>query len=534
MGGQLFTSLRETVGTGSVLGLKVPLGVDGDLTLAAFDDQGFGYVRVTDDFKSLQIDYQPATGTPADSIAIDLRTQPLGSPQSAVKFPASHHRTHAPVRRSRFFSQKICAGAQIVCRARCVHQNKNSNHPGPATPRGPTHLRASGLGRSDIACCSRCLVFYHSKCKPVVTTSDKLRRLCLAEQARRRNVVDGSWSRMKTTLTIVAAVAVSFAAYQAASVFAPLVLALFIMAIIWPLQHRLQLHMPKLVALAITIIITIVVGLAFASLAVWAFGRVGRSFVTDAGRYQALYGNVVTWLEGHGIEVAGLLAEHFNVGWLLRAAQKITGRINTTLSFWLIALVYVVLGLLEVDDTRRRIEALSNRTAARVLLDGVAASAIKFRKYLLVRTQMSVVTGLLVGAFAWIAGLQFAAEWGVIAFVLNYIPFIGPFIATLFPTLLAMTQFESWETVLGIFVCLNIIQFVVGSYVEPRVSGSVLSISPFVVLFAIFLWTFIWGLFGTFIGVPIVLAILAFCEQHPSSRWLADLLGGPAQHELKR
>ena len=59
MGGQLFTSLRETVGKGSALGLKVPLGVDGDLTLAAFDDQDFGYVRVADDFKSLQIDYQP-------------------------------------------------------------------------------------------------------------------------------------------------------------------------------------------------------------------------------------------------------------------------------------------------------------------------------------------------------------------------------------------------------------------------------------------------------------------------------------------
>jgi AI-2 transport protein TqsA len=346
--------------------------------------------------------------------------------------------------------------------------------------------------------------------------------------------VDGSWPRTEDYAYDRGCCGSFICRLSRASVFAPLVLALFIMAIIWPLQHRLQLHMPKLVALAITTIITIAVGLAFASLAVWAFGRVGRSFVTDAGRYQALYGNLVAWLEGHGIEVAGLLAEHFNVGWLLRAAQKITGRINTTLSFWLIALVYVLLGLLEVDDTRRRIEALSNRTAARVLLDGVAASAIKFRKYLLVRTQMSVVTGLLVGAFAWIAGLQFAAEWGVIAFLLNYIPFIGPFIATLFPTLLAMTQFESWETVLGIFVCLNVIQFVVGSYVEPRVSGSVLSISPFVVLFAIFLWTFIWGLFGTFIGVPIVLAILAFCEQHPSSRWLADLLGGPAQHELKR
>ena len=84
-----------------------------------------------------------------------------------------------------------------------------------------------------------------------------------------------------------------------------------------------------------------------------------------------------------------------------------------------------------------------------------------------------------------------------------------------------MTQFESWQAVLGVFVCLNIIQFVVGSYVEPRVSGNMLSISPLVVLFAIFLWTFLWGLFGTFIGVPIMLAILTFCDQHPSSRWIA-------------
>jgi len=75
---------------------------------------------------------------------------------------------------------------------------------------------------------------------------------------------------------------------------------------------------------------------------------------------------------------------------------------------------------------------------------------------MLVGTQMSVVTGLLVGVFAWITGLQFPVEWGVIAFVLNYIPYIGPLIATLFPTLLALTQFKSWQAVLGMFVGLNL------------------------------------------------------------------------------
>jgi predicted PurR-regulated permease PerM len=339
---------------------------------------------------------------------------------------------------------------------------------------------------------------------------------------------------LKTTIGLVSAVLVAAAVGQAGTVFAPLALALLIIAIVWPLQHRLQAQIPRLLALAITVIVTLAVCLAFASLAVWGFSRVGRSLVADAARYQALYDTMVTWLDSRGISIADLWAEHFNVRWLLRVTQYIAGRANTTLGFWLVALIYVILGLLEVEDVGRKLEALDNREIARVLLDGSAAAAASFRKYMLVRTQMSAVTGLLVGAFAWTVGLPFAAEWGMIAFTLNYIPFIGPFIATLFPTLLAMTQFDSWQAVLGIFVCLNVIQFVVGSYVEPRVSGTMLSISPFFVLFAIFFWTFLWGLFGTFIGVPIALAILAFCKQHSSSRWLADLLGGPKKPQVAK
>jgi predicted PurR-regulated permease PerM len=327
---------------------------------------------------------------------------------------------------------------------------------------------------------------------------------------------------------LAAAVLVAAALAQANTVFAPLALALFIIAIVWPLQHWLQVRMPKLLALAVTILLTVSVFLTFASLVVWGFGRVVRSIVANLARYQMLYDNSVTWLDAHGVSVAGLWAEHFNVQWLLRVSQVVTGRLNTTLSFWLITLLYVVLGLLEVDDVRRKVEALHNREAARVLLQGSAVAAARFRRYLVVRTQMSAMTGLLVGAFAWLAGLQFPIEWGVIAFALNYIPFIGPFIATVFPTLLAMAQFHSWQAVLGVFICLNVIQFVVGSYVEPRVSGNVLAISPLVVLFATFLWTFLWGLVGTFIGVPMALAALTFCDQHPSSRWVADLLGTPA------
>src|SRR5258708_10406085 len=337
---------------------------------------------------------------------------------------------------------------------------------------------------------------------------------------------------MKIAVGIIAAVLLAGAGEEGSAVFGPLARAFFIIAIVWPLQNRLQAKIRKLLALGVTIVVMVVVWLGFASLAAWGFGRVGRSLTADAARYETLYEATVTWLDGHGVSVAGLWAEYFNVPWLLSATQQITGRVASTLSFWLIAVVYVVLGLLEIEDMKREIEMLGNREVARVLLDGSAVTAAKFRKYMLVRTQMSAATGLLVGAFAWIVGLQFAFGWGVIAFALNYIPFIGPFIATLFPTLLAMTQFGTWQAVLGVFVCLNIIQFVVGSYIEPLVSGTMLAISPFVLLFAIFFLAFLLGLFGAFIGVPITLAILTFCGQHPASRWLANLLGGPAQGEV--
>lgn len=77
-----------------------------------------------------------------------------------------------------------------------------------------------------------------------------------------------------------------------------------------------------------------------------------------------------------------------------------------------------------------------------------------------------------------------------------------------------------------VFMCLNLIQFLIGSYLEPRIAGAALSISPFVVLLAVFFWMFLWGVPGALIGVPIMIAALTICEQYPASRWVAELLSG--------
>ena len=142
------------------------------------------------------------------------------------------------------------------------------------------------------------------------------------------------------------------------------------------------------------------------------------------------------------------------------------------------------------------------------------------------RSSVSVLTGAVVWGVTLLAGLELATAWGVIAFVLNYIPFIGPLFATVFPTLFAIAQFESWQLALIVFVSLNLIQFLIGSYLEPRITGAALAVSPFLILFAVFFWSFLWGIPGAFIGVPIVIAFLTVCGQHESTKWVATLLSG--------
>jgi AI-2 transport protein TqsA len=326
-------------------------------------------------------------------------------------------------------------------------------------------------------------------------------------------------------LAIIGIIALLAVVSVASPVLAPVAFALFIIALFWPLQKTLQTWLPKFAALALTLLVIVLTFFAFGYLISWGFGRVIRWAISDAARFQLLYEELLVWLEGHGIAMAALWTDYFNVGWVLRAVQQLSGRLNSTMSFWVIVLVYVSLGLLEVGDFGRKLKALKRPELGRVLLAGSIATAGKFRRYMLVRSQMSLLTGLLVWGFTSLLGLNLSGEWGVIAFALNYIPFLGPLLATVFPTAMALVQFEGWQTAVLVFAGLNLIQLVVGSYIEPRVSGSALSISPVIVLFAVFLWSWLWGVFGAFIGVPITIAILTFCAQHPTSRWLADLLG---------
>ncbi len=324
-----------------------------------------------------------------------------------------------------------------------------------------------------------------------------------------------------TTILVIAALAL------ASSVLAPVACAIFLIAVVWPLQRALQARMTAVPAVLLTVLATLFAVGLLASMVVWGFNRVAFWLIANGARLQEIFVQQTAWLEDHGVGAAALLAEHFDIRWLVRAAQQLTGYVQGFVSFTVITLVFTLLGLLEVEAAANRLGGLGPRGERAVAITRDIAR--KLQVYMAVRTVMSLLTGLGIWAFARATGLQLAEEWGVIAFALNYIPFIGPLVATVFPTLFAGLQFGEWQMAITVFLGMNLIQFVLGSYLEPRMTGRVLSVSPFAVLFAVFFGALIWGVAGAFLGTPILITILSICERSEGARWIAVLLSGEAR-----
>jgi AI-2 transport protein TqsA len=327
-------------------------------------------------------------------------------------------------------------------------------------------------------------------------------------------------------LILSAAVLLFAAAFFARAILAPVAFALFIVAVVWPLQEAFQKRLPKLAALVLTLVVTLAVLSIMGFLAIWAFGLVAQWLLANIGRFQALYSRAMDLLESHGVAVHALMATSLNPSSITGVLRQVGGQGYGLLSFLVIVFAFTVLGLLEVDIARANIDRLENARLRDALLGPASDIAGKLRKYMAVRSMMSVLTGAVVWVFALVAGIELATAWGVIAFVLNYIPFIGSLVATVFPSLFTLAQFESWRLALLVFVALNGVQFFIGSYLEPRIAGAQLSLSPFMVLFAVFFWSFLWGIAGAFIGVPLLIVALTVCAEHDLSRWLAILMSG--------
>ena len=181
-----------------------------------------------------------------------------------------------------------------------------------------------------------------------------------------------------------------------------------------------------------------------------------------------------------------------------------------------------------------KLENLMNDKARAQRVGRVIHSIVRrVNHYLLVKTGVSIATALAIYALMTALGLDFAGPMAVLTFVLNYIPSVGSIIATILLGLVALIQVSEPATALLVFIVAGMIQFVLGSVIDPMLMGRALRVSSFGIIVSLSFWGAVWGIAGMFLAVPIMVAIMIVCAQIPAARPVAVLLSREGLPEIE-
>jgi len=304
----------------------------------------------------------------------------------------------------------------------------------------------------------------------------------------------------------------------------PMAFALFLMALVWPLHRKLERRAPAGVAVLVSVLLLVAAAAGLLLFIGYGINVITVGLAPYAPRMQEAYVSAGEWLESLGIALGPALAEQFRPAWLFGVLQGAAARINAIAGFLALTVIFLAMGLLEVVDVRGRLPyALGDDTAAR-LLSAMQEIGWKFRRYMLVRSIVSALTGILTWLFAFLVGLDLAVVWGALAFALNFFPIIGSIAAVIPPVLFAFVQFDTWQMPILVLAGMAMIQFTIGNFLDPRLEGRALAMSPFVVITSIFFWGLVWGIPGAFIGVPLTIAFVTVCHRFHETCWIARLL----------
>jgi AI-2 transport protein TqsA len=154
------------------------------------------------------------------------------------------------------------------------------------------------------------------------------------------------------------------------------------------------------------------------------------------------------------------------------------------------------------------------------------------KRYLWIKTIMSFITGGLSYVILKYYSVEFAEFWGLMFFLLNFIPTVGSAIAVVLASLLTLLQFDGYWVFIQVAALLVCVQFLIGNIVEPRYMGQTLNLSPFVVIVALTFWGTIWGVEGMFLSVPFTASLVIVCSNIPNLRWIAILLSSDGRVDL--
>lgn len=310
----------------------------------------------------------------------------------------------------------------------------------------------------------------------------------------------------------------------AASLLVPFLLAIFIALICAPPVSWLKARrVPAWAAIALMVMAILVAGALVGTLV----GNSIAEFRQDLPRYQQrlmeMGAGLQDWLSGRGLALdSGDWRERINPGAVMQFAGNTLASLASLTTNGFLILLTAVFILAEQVGFRDKLAQARNVPAESLAAIGSFTDSVN--RYLGLKTLTSLLTGVVAGLGLWAIGVDYAVMWGLLTFLLNYVPTIGSILAAAPPVLLALVQLGPLSATLAAALMLAV-NTLVGNILEPRWMGRGLNLSPLVVFVSLVFWGWVLGPIGMFLSVPLTMLVKIAFENDPDTRWLGLMLG---------
>ncbi len=337
----------------------------------------------------------------------------------------------------------------------------------------------------------------------------------------------------RTLVTLASLIVVLTGVKLAAAFFIPVVVAFFLSVLAYPLMRLLiRARFPFPVALTVTVLFIISVLMLFINAGTDLLVKFSKEVPKDIEILQGYATDAGKWLENKGVkdaedavknsfhwqELIGYAKEADVRSALTKALGAAAGTVAEYAALMTTILILMCFILSEARGTHSRVEAVQH--AGGPDLKKLLNSATDIQKYLGIKTILSAMCGLLAGILCYVVGLDYPILWGLLAFLLHFIPAVGALVAGVLPFLMALVKLDLGHAIavaIGYFA----INFLIGNFIEPTLMGRRFGVSPFVVVLSVWFWGWMWGPIGAFLAVPLTIMIKVVMENSKEFRWLS-------------
>ena len=338
-----------------------------------------------------------------------------------------------------------------------------------------------------------------------------------------------SFSPASRVIMISAALVIVIAGMKyAAPLLVPFLLAVFIAVISFPLMSLLQQKgLPKGVSLTLVMLLVIFVGIGLTYLIGSSISDFSRTLPEYQQKISNEWSAIINWLNAHGISVTESIKEIADPTAAVGLISSILKGFGSVLTNSFLIILTVVFLLIEAAGFTQKFIELNKTGASPAVADGEEFSQVfvdKLRGYMSMKTIISMATGVIIGFAMWLIGVDYPVLWGVLAFMLNFVPNIGSIIAAVPAVILTLVQlgFASALLVAAVYVAVNVL---IGSIIEPKYMGKGLGLSTLVVFVSLVFWGWVLGPVGMLLSVPLTITVKLALDSKPETQWLGHLLG---------